>query len=252
VADEELLAGGNASGAVVRVGPTVRKPWVESTPSVLDYMSAVRSAGVDVPIVLGQDEAGRQIIEFVPGHLAMDLGPLTLAELDRVGGMVRAIHDASAQYAPPHDAVWSLAIPAPAAEIVSHNDLAPWNLVIGERWTFIDWDASGPTTRLWDLAYAAQAFTLNDIRVEPASAARRLAALVDGYQAEREIREQLPVAMHQRAAAMHDLLRSSHEAGREPWGSMYLNGHGDHWASVSEYVAEHTDLWLEALRTSTP
>jgi len=252
VVDEELLAGGNASGAVVRVGSTVRKPWVESTPSVLNYMSAVRSAGVDVPVVWGRDDVGRQIIEFVPGRLAMDLDPLTHAELHRVGALVRAIHDASASYMPPGDAVWSLAIPAPAAEIVSHNDLAPWNLIIGDRWTFIDWDGSAPSTRLWDLAYAAQAFTLNDVGMAPTSAARRLAALVDGYQAEREIREQLPAAMHQRAGAMHELLQSSHEAGREPWGSMYRNGHGDHWASVTEYVGEHLDLWLEATRQSTP
>lgn len=247
--DEELLAGGNASGAVVRVGSTVRKPWAPSTPSVHDYMAAVRRAGVDVPIVFGQDELGRQIIEFVPGRLAMDLGLQTLDELHRVGALVRAIHDASAKYQPPHEAVWSLPIPAPAAEIVSHNDLAPWNLVVGDRWTFIDWDASAPSTRLWDLAYAAQSFTLNDTRMEPASAARRLAALVDGYRAEREIREQLPAAMHQRVSAMHELLQSSHEGGREPWGSMYINGHGDHWASATDYVAEHTDLWLEALRT---
>ena len=211
--DEEPLAGGNASGAVVRVGSTVRKPWVKSTPSVLDYMAAVRRAGVDVPIVSGRDGMGRQIIEFVPGRLAMDRDPLTHAELHRVGALVRAIHDASARYTPPDDAVWSMAIPAPAAEIVSHNDLAPWNLIIGDRWTFIDWDGSGPSTRLWDLAYAAQAFTLNDPRMDAASAARRLAALVDGYGAERELREQLPAAMHERARAMHDLLRSSHEAG---------------------------------------
>lgn len=250
--DEELLAGGNASGAVVRIGSTVRKPWVESTPSVLDYMAAVRRAGVDVPNVFGRDEAGRQIIEFVPGRLAMDLGLLTLEELRRVGEAVRAIHDASAHYTPSDDAVWSMPIPAPGAEIVSHNDLAPWNLVIGDRWTFIDWDGSGPSTRLWDLAYAAQAFTLNDTGMDAASAAPRLAALVDGYGAEREMREQLPAAMHQRTSAMHDLLQTSHEAGREPWGSMYVNGHGDHWASVTEYVHAHIDLWLDALRKGTP
>jgi len=63
--EEILLAGGNASDGVVRVGSTVRKPWAESTPSVLHYMRALRAAGIDVPKVYGQDPQGRQITEFV-------------------------------------------------------------------------------------------------------------------------------------------------------------------------------------------
>lgn len=135
--DEELhLAGGNASGAVVRVGSTVRKPWTESSKSVHAFMEAVRAQGVDVPAPLGRDEHGRQVIEFVPGQLAMHTN-LTLAELRRVGAIVRAIHDASADFVPARDAVWDTAIPAPGAEMVCHNDLAPWNLIVGERWVFI-------------------------------------------------------------------------------------------------------------------
>jgi hypothetical protein len=29
-----VLAGGNASGEVLRIGPTVRKPWIANTPVV--------------------------------------------------------------------------------------------------------------------------------------------------------------------------------------------------------------------------
>jgi len=54
----------------VRIGSTFRKPWTESTPSVFEFMTAVREAGVDVPAVVGQDEQGRQVIEFIPGRLA--------------------------------------------------------------------------------------------------------------------------------------------------------------------------------------
>ena len=42
--------------------------------------------------------------------------------------------------------------------IIAHQDLAPWNLVIGDRWAFIDWDTAAPGTRLWDLAYAVHGF----------------------------------------------------------------------------------------------
>jgi hypothetical protein len=245
---EEALSGGNASGAVIRLGDTVRKPWTPSTASVVAYVRAMRDAGIDTPEPRGRDEAGRQVLEFVPGDLAIELGAMAPAELGRVGSMVRAIHEASAGYAPASGSVWETAIPAPGAELVCHNDLAPWNLVLGERWVFIDWDAAAPSTRLWDLAYAAQAFALNDASADPLEAGVALAAFIDGYDAEDNLRDALPDAMARRAAAMSDLLHRSHETRVEPWASMFTAGHGDHWASVAAYVRLHRSVWVSALR----
>lgn len=245
--EEEALAGGNASGVVVRIGDTVRKPWTEATGSVIAFVTALRDQGIDAPAPLGQDVQGRQILEFVPGTLAIQAAPLTHAELRRVGRMIRDIHDASARYPAPADAVWTTAIPAPHADLVCHNDLAPWNLLLGERWVFIDWDAAAPSTRLWDLAYAAQAFTLSHVEREPALAAADLAALIAGYDADPELRAALPLAMLQRTEAMLNLLATSHARGFEPWASMYADGHGAHWASAVRYVAENQALWARAL-----
>lgn len=161
--------------------------------------------------------------------------------------MIREIHDASAPYAPEADAVWRTAIPAPAAELVCHNDLAPWNLITGDRWVFIDWDAAAPSTRLWDLAYAAQAFALSGGERDPESAARDLAAIVDGYRADDVMRRDLPQAMEERTAAMLALLEGAHATGDEPWASMYANGHGDHWAKALAFVREHRALWARSL-----
>lgn len=244
---EQLLAGGNASGSVYRVGSTVRKPWTDASPSVLDFMTSLREAGVDVPAALGRDDLGRQVTEFVSGPLAINSAPLTDIELARVGGIVRAIHDASQTYTPAPSAVWHTAIPSLGDDLVCHNDLAPWNLIIGQRWTFIDWDAAAPSTRLWDLAYAAQTFTLPDTDQPPEDAARRLTAFVDGYCAEDDLRAALPAVMHHRAAAMYALLKSSKEANIEPWGSMFEEGHGHHWSTVTEYVRRHRDVWSRAL-----
>lgn len=246
--DEQPLDGGNTSGEVVRVGSTVRKPYTGSTPHVVRFMSAVREAGVDVPGVFGRDSRGRQIFEYIPGRLALHSKPLTRPELRRVGAMIRAIHDASEGFSPSPEAFWNTAIQAPGDDLICHNDLAPWNLIIGERWVFIDWDASAPSTRLWDLAYAAQAFTLSDVEVAPEEAAGNLAAFVSGYGADQHLRAELPSAMHRRAAAMYDLLSSSHESGREPWASMYVDGHGAHWRAATQYVERHQDFWLQALR----
>ncbi len=245
-----MLAGGNTSGPVVRLGDTVRKSWTAATPSVIAFVEAIRAAGVDAPTLMGRDAAGRQVQELVPGRLAMDADPLSLPELHRVGALVRAIHDASARYVPPADAVWETAIPAPGADLVCHNDLAPWNLMTGERWVFIDWDAAAPSTRLWDLAYAAQTFTLSDVSREPEKAARGLAAFVDGYSADRRMREQLPDALSRRTEAMSELLYSSKLAGREPWASMFADGHGEHWNAAAHYVEAHRDVWAAALAPS--
>ena len=196
---------------------------------------------------MGHDEKGRQTQEFVPGRLAIEMGPLSVADLRRVGAMVRAIHDASMTYTPPADAVWERAIPTPGDQLICHNDLAPWNLLVGERWVFIDWDAAAPSTRLWDLAYAAQTFTLSDVTRAPDVAARDLAAFVDGYQADDELRRLLPDAMSERTATMHHLLRESHASGRQPWAAMFVDGHGEHWRAAEEYVRAHRDVWSAAL-----
>lgn len=249
--NEHSLGGGNTSGAVVRIGDTVRKPWSRSTPSVLSFVEALRSSGIDVPQPLGRDECGRQLQEFVPGTLAIDRLPLPATVLLEVGRLVRAIHDASEHFVPDPQDVWETAIPAPGDDLVCHNDLAPWNLIMGDRLVFIDWDSSAPSTRLWDLAYAAQTFTLSDASISPAQAAQSLVAFVDGYGATGPLRKRLPVTMGCRVKTMYDLLRTSHETGREPWATMFSSGHGDHWRAVARYVGDHRPVWERALNEAS-
>lgn len=248
---EQPLVGGNSTAGVVRLGNSVRKPWSAATPAVIEFMAVVRSAGVDVPEVLGQDDQGRQVLEFVPGRLAMDAGPLTASDLARVGAIVRSIHDASTGFVPTVNPHWAPAIASPGRDLICHGDLAPWNLIIGDRWVFIDWDASSPSTRLWDLAHAAQTFALNDVSLAPPDAAERLAVFVAGYGADETLRAALPTAMVQRVTATNELLRSSNLSGIEPWGYMDANDHGAHWRQALVYVQRHRDVWETALTPST-
>ncbi|ACL40927.1 aminoglycoside phosphotransferase [Pseudarthrobacter chlorophenolicus A6] len=246
-AEEQELAGGNASGSVVRVGDTVRKPWLDTSPAVQDFLATLRQADVDVPRPLGRDHQGRAVVEFVSGHSAMDHLPLNLPDLVRVGGMIRQIHDASEAFAIPNPDSWEMLLPAEKPDLMCHNDLAPWNLITGERWVFIDWDGAGPSTRLWDLAYSAQSFGLL-IEGEPVrDAARRLRALVDGYDADASLRAALPAAMVRRTAAMHRLLESAHQSGFQPWADMFVNGHGAHWQAAARYVERNQKAWADAL-----
>ena len=243
---EEALTGGNASASVARVGDTVRKPWLPTTELTVTYMRSLRDLGVDLPEPRGRDELGRLVLEYVPGDLAMDRGALDAATLRRVCAVIRTFHDASSGLAGPDD--WAVLLPVDKPNLLCHNDLAAWNLVIaGERLVFIDWDGSGPSTRLWDLAYAAISFGHLYAGEDVDTAAARLVAFLGGYDADDLLRAALPSAMARRARAMHELLRHSHESGRQPWGAMYVDGHGKHWDGAATFIAQHKQAWREAL-----
>lgn len=174
--------------------------------------------------------------------------PLDSDDLRRVGRMIRKIHDASESI--PFPVEWNTLIPADNPNLMCHNDLAPWNLVIGERWVFIDWDGASPSTRLWDLAYAAQTFGMLSEGEPVASAAVRLRAFVDGYGADASLREALPTTMAKRTEAMFELLRSSNDTGLQPLADMYTSGHGEFWRQATEYVTRNHTAWERALSLS--
>jgi Ser/Thr protein kinase RdoA (MazF antagonist) len=242
---EELLAGGNVAAAVVRSGDTVRKPWTPATPSVHAFLRHLRAKGVPgVPEVLGRDERGRQVLAYVPGVQGELTAPMTLAELHRLGAMVRSLHDASADFVPPPGARWDVAIPPDGADLVCHQDLAPWNLIRdGDNWTFIDWDASAPGTRLWDLAYAAQTFAPLVAGGDPVVDAPRLRAVVDGYDLDAAGRAALPELLVRRTRAMYDLLEHGSRTGAVPWARLWDEGHGAHWGGAADYLAANLSAW---------
>ncbi len=248
---EVPLSGGNVAAGVVRVGRTVRKPVTPATPAVhavLRHLEKVGFAGA--PRALGRDEQGRQVLEYVEGPLATVLPPMTPADLVRVGRLVRDLHDALAFFSAPDDARWEVAIPPDRDELICHHDLAPWNLVLGaDPWVFIDWDGAGPGSRLWDLAYAAQSFTPLHAGGDPAQDASRLRALVDGYGATHAQRQQLPGLIEAHTRGMYNLLVDGARTGRQPWARLHDEGHAQHWGPAADYVADHSDVFTEAVTT---
>lgn len=155
--DEVILAGGNVT-PVVRIGDTVRRetgPWTPAVHRLLEHCAEAEVPGT--PRVHGIDEQGREILSFLPGEVLADAAPEILwsrAILRKAARLLRRIHDAGAPLAA-DPLVWRAPRHEPA-EVVCHNDFAPYNLLISDAAiAAIDFDFASPGPRLWDVAYLA-------------------------------------------------------------------------------------------------
>ncbi|HEY2266518.1 MAG TPA: phosphotransferase [Streptosporangiaceae bacterium] len=246
---EHALAGGNVAASVVRVGDTVRKPagfWTPAVEALLAFLGARGFSGAPRP--LGRDDRGRQVLEYVPGPMAIDQPPLDVSGLHRVGRLIRDLHDASAEFSPPPGARWNVAIPPDRSDLVCHHDLAPWNLVLGaERWVFIDWDGAGPGSRLWDLAYAVRGFVPLEDGGDPGFDGPRLRAMADGYELSAGQRSRLPALIGAHTRGMAGLLEDGARTGAQPWARLHAEGHFTYWAASADYIDRHRDTWRQFL-----
>lgn len=134
--DGEPLAGGNVN-QVVRIGGTVRRAMGAWSPSVHALLQHLHSRGFPgAPQFLGVDEAGREILTFIPGDVAgsryPDL-PRFMWSDDALGAFARLLrqyHDATQGFQPPPSSNWQLAYPdARQHEVICHNDAAWYNVV---------------------------------------------------------------------------------------------------------------------------
>lgn len=182
---EVRLTGGNM-GTVTRLGAEVRRPAGPWTANVHRLLTAYADAGIEqTPRPLGFTADGRERLSFLPG-IGPDGSPdwlWTDAVLTDAARLVRRLHDASTPLATAPDG-WRSPVHTPA-EVVCHNDVAPYNLVFSEgRLTgIIDFDYASPGPRAWDLAYLA--YTLVPLNREPvftdAERRTRIEVLVGGY-----------------------------------------------------------------------
>ena len=166
VSEGEPLTGDGVTQGIVRIGDTVRRPLRPFSLTVQAYLAHLRDAGfTGAPLPFGVDEQGREMLSFVPGDVPRNpLPPETAGDdvLVALARLIRALHEASAGWVPPPDAVWG-GTPANTgrpvtgrAELVSHRDYYPGNVVFrdGLPAALIDFDLAKPTTRLYDIANA--------------------------------------------------------------------------------------------------
>lgn len=215
---------------VVRIGDTVRRPVRPFTATVQAYLRHLRAQGVDfVPEPLGYDEQGREVLSYVDGDVPVDPLPLwaatedVLAELAR---MIRRLHDASASWVVPSDAVWgSIPGSTPAGlvplfhtpELVSHQDYCPGNVVFRDHRpaALIDFDLARPTTRVVDCVNALSWWTplMHPLDRAPALVQAdiplRVRMFADAYGMTLEQRRQVLGVAVQRASNVHVSMRAA-------------------------------------------
>jgi Ser/Thr protein kinase RdoA (MazF antagonist) len=236
------------AGAVIRIGRTVHRPTGPWTPTVHDLLRHLDRVGFrGAPRPVGTDANGREVLTYIPGQIAH---PRVLddAELAAVARVIRDYHVKVDSFrASPH-ASWSTdgQDPSTAHELVCHNDLAPWNLVIGKHGelAFIDWDLAAPGRRLWDLALAACTF----VPMYPSAARQleRLRVFCNAYSLSAQDRIELLDVTAQRIQRMWQVLVDNTD--REPYATLVRDGHAEFWHAVELHVRDQSSTWREMLR----
>ena len=148
--------------AVVKSGSIVKRTATAGSPTIQQFLSHLRGAGVDwVPEPLGFDDSGREILSFVEGQAIDGVPPEWFWDenvLVDIAKRLRQLHDASISF-DGTSAVWNWDSASPT-EVILHRDFAPYNCIFREQRFvgLIDFDLCAPGPRIWDIAYTAYRF----------------------------------------------------------------------------------------------
>jgi hypothetical protein len=239
---EELLEGGVANvGGVVRVGDTVRRPVGPQTLTVHAFLRHLEAVGFDgAPRVLGFDEAGREILTFIPGEVAVppELPAWAIRDelLVTVARLQRRLHGAASGFEPPGDAVWAPGhLPVTHGTLVCHADICMENVVVrhGTAAAFIDFDHAAPMDRRMDIAVACRHWVpLRDpVDLEPALAGigqvRRFRAFCDAHALTRPDRAVVLDLLADFLVRALPGIRARAEAGHPGFGAMWRSGYAE-------------------------
>ena len=155
---EKPLKGGQTT-PVARLGDHVLResgPW---TGTVQKLLAHLRESGIDwCPEPQGWAADGRETLSYLRGKVPNYPLPEWVFDeevLVNSAKWLRQLHDATVGFDQP-DYTWRAPRHAPA-EVICHNDFAPYNFVFRDHRLagVIDWDFASPGPRLWDLSYLA-------------------------------------------------------------------------------------------------
>lgn len=177
----------------------------------------------------------------------------TIGSVRRVGKLIADYHRAQTGFVSPSDAVWRTEgrDPSGSTEVIAHNDLAPWNLIVGPRgWVFIDWDLAAPGRRVWDLAWALHTFVglWPDTSLATDETVRRVIAFCDGAEVARRDRPHLLDVVVERTRHHASLLRTVADHGDPVYQRLASEGHLEVWEQASAHVEANVERWSNLMQ----
>jgi len=243
---------GGGLSSVERRGETVRRgagDWTPTVHALLRHLHDVGFEGAPRPLGLERDV---EILTFVHGGEATHSDE----ELARVGGLIRAFHDASRSFVAPAEACWQFMVGAPReGGVICHNDLSPDNTIYergGIPHAFIDWDLAAPAPPLWDFAWAAYRFvplyddeTCERLGYPVGRQPERLRILSDAYRLEE--RAALLATVCHRIRVLFETARAWGEEGRRGWRDVWRSTRGEQWLRGLRHVEARSTAWQRAL-----
>lgn len=173
------------------------RPTTSASTNAAALLQHLETAGFEqAPRHLGTSADGRDILTYIDGVAGLPPYPGSLRSdeaLISVASTIRAFHDAADGFVPPEP--WNPALLSTAGptsiDCIGHGDLTPWNMIFHDSQVaaIIDWDTASPSSRAWDLSYAAYQFVpLHPSETLPfwgwtkePDRRRRLRLIVDAY-----------------------------------------------------------------------
>ncbi len=146
---------------VHRYGDMTVRPissWTPAVHSLLDHLHRADFAGAPRVAQSASVPEGFEAVEYITG----DVNAKRVWSNDGIfglGQLLRSLHSATASYRPAPDAVWQPSVLRPLGSdfVISHGDIAPWNVVARNQLpvALIDWELAGPVDRLREIAHTA-------------------------------------------------------------------------------------------------
>jgi hypothetical protein len=234
-------------------------PWTTAVHALLKHLEAVGFAGSPRVVGTGVDADGWETLQFVAGQ-ATATRVWSEEGIHELGQLLRRLHRATATFRAPSHAVWqeSFLRSAGAGAIISHGDVAPWNVIVRDDRpvALIDWELAGPVEPLDEVAHTgwlnARLFDDGVDAVAGLPSAeertRRLRWFVEGYELPTKERAELPqrlidVAIVSAAADAIEanITRESTDELRMAWGVAWR-------ARSAAWLIHHQSLLERALR----
>jgi hypothetical protein len=188
---EPLAAAEGGPSLVVRHDDTILRPvepWTSTIHALLRHLEAVGFTGAPRVVGDGYDGRGNEVLTYVEGQVRHP-DPWSDDAIWQVGRLLRELHDATASFQPPVDAVWQrwLFHSDGPGSVVGHCDTGPWHIVArdGRPAALIDWTLAGPIDRRDEIAATAWwNAQLHDDDKLPDAAVRgaQVRSFLDGYE----------------------------------------------------------------------